>query len=549
MDSLKKITAFYFKPFLIIQLINILFYFLLGSFMEEYEGFFSVISQGTYTLPETNGWSPDTHFMLFYIYTWLSDFSGDFNVFGAITFLNSWFSLTFLGLVLFRILKVQLTYSNLFLFSLLYGIIALNNLINLNSVRHAFIYTAAVIGYIESRRFESCQIKLPEWIILSAILVFASLIRFEAVLLFSILYILILIIYKRFSKIALVPFCIGLFVYTCYNITNVVLSSEAKKVLMFKEREIFDRYNIEFDKLSPIQQLDVEAITDYCITDKEHFSLAFYDSISRKNSKKGMFSSLNGLSLTSFVITLITSSKAFYAARYFFIFYLLSGFVLLLLNRKSTNKLYFRLFLLLLLFPFLLCLYSIVPLRFLIPFLSISGCLNILLILKERYKTNILMFGCFVIFSLMFFDEIQSKRVKVEKAGEFNEFSKKLEILGKQQEKFKPIVINSVYPVNYFPVKPFDRLIKQHAVFLNFYLFSADDYQVNTWKKLCNCNTFSLKEKIDYVVENKNLFLIDDKAFFFLKNYFLKKYNLNLERNLIQKFDKNLNACHLKYVH
>lgn len=544
MRILTKIIYFYRTPFVIIQLLNVFYFIIFGSFLEEYEGFFSTAIEGIYTKPAKLGWDSDTHFLLIYLYSWLANFTKDFNIYGLILFIYNWSSLTFLGFVLYRILKINLSKKSLLLFVLLYSIFCVDNMLNLNSVRHAFIFTAAVLGYIESRRLENKLISNIEWIGLCFILIYAALIRFDAVLLFSIINVVLLLIHKRFYKLALIPVLISASVFIGFNITSAIFSGKEKKVLIYKEREIFDRYNIDYNRLSPLQQLDVDAIMQYCITDKEHFSIEFYDDISRKNSNKGALSLLNGFNLDSYKNAWRISLGNYYVARYFFLFYCLSGFFLLF--EKSTNRRrYIIQYLFLGLFPLLLCFYSVVPLRFLIPFLSVAGCLNVFLYSANNDKNKIIAGCSLFVLLFIFFETNKSKKVYQEKAIKYSKFSSKLLRLSQQQTN--PIIINSVFPVNYFPVETLGKLPKQHVVFLNFYLFSADDYQIKTWKELCHCNTFSLKERVDYIVATQNLFLIDTAAYNFMSKYFIEKYHIQLQQENLIDFDGNLNVCTLHY--
>ncbi len=541
------IVRFYSLPFIIIQLINLLFFILFNSYFEEYETYISSAIEGIYTKPAVLGWDSDTHFLLIYIYSWLAKMTNDYNIYGIILFFNNWCSLTFLGCILYRILRINISNSKLFIFILLYSIVCVDNMLNLNSVRIAFVYTAAVLGYMESMRFENKFISKKKWFCLSMIVIYAGLIRFESVLMFSIIYVIILLIHKRFYKLALVPVFISGSIYLGYNLTVANFSSEEKKVFIYKEREIFDRYNIDYNKLSALQKLDVDAIMNYCITDKEHFTLSFYDSISRNHPKNGYLNVFNGFNYDSLGNTWMITKNNFYAARFFFIFFWISG-LFILFKKLPNRKRYFLIYLFLALLPLLLCFYTVVPLRFLIPFLSLSGCLNVFIFIKYTEKIKTILWFCLIILSFIFSDIYKAKKQYEDKSKKYNDFSNKLLLLDKNQHSLNPIVINSIFPVNYFPVKPLEKLTKQHAVFLNSYLLSADDYQIQTWKELCHCNTFSLKERVDYIVANQNLFLIDDKAFDFMKVYFEKKYHLHLQKTVLKDFDRDLKVCRLSYV-
>lgn len=547
MNTFRKTLSFYIKPLLLILVLNLLYWLFAGSYLEEWEGFFSTAIEGIYTHPATRGWDTDTHFLLIYVYHWLAGFSEVHNVYGYILFFHNWSSLTLLGMALYRILCINLKKFSYTGFFLLYSILALNSLQNLNSTRHAFIIAAAVIAFIESYRLEGKRMDAAFLVFLSVITFYACLIRFDSVLLFALVYLVLTLLYRRFALVTLLPLLISGSIYTVYHVISDRYTSDEKKVLLYKEREIFDRYNVAYDRLSALQQLEVDAITQFCITDKEHFTMGFYDSISMHHPGKGILNVLNGFNRSSFYVTWMISKATFFTARYYLLFFLLSGLMALYACWGHLRRFGLH-FLFLSIFPVFLCFYTVVPLRFLVPYLSFAACLNGLLFLHYRDRTAPI-WGMAFLFLMLFGSEARTDKAQYKaKAATFMRFQDHLLQLERTSGSREPVVLNSVYPVSYFPVDPFAPLYKQHAVFLNFYLFSADAYQIETWKALCGCNTFSLRERVDYVVAHRNLFLIDDAAFAFLQKYFRMKHQTGLVRQDVAVFDEHLKSCRLGYA-
>ena len=68
MPALLPVARFYARPFLLLVAVNLLLYLLLGTYFEEYEGFFSTILQGTYTLPGDAWWDTTNHFLILFLY-------------------------------------------------------------------------------------------------------------------------------------------------------------------------------------------------------------------------------------------------------------------------------------------------------------------------------------------------------------------------------------------------------------------------------------------------------------------------------------------------
>ena len=60
---------------------------------------------------------------------------------------------------------------------------------------------------------------------------------------------------------------------------TATFSTEAKKVAFYKEKQFFDREDINYRHLTGNQLLDVEAFNTYKIMDQNHFKINFYNSI------------------------------------------------------------------------------------------------------------------------------------------------------------------------------------------------------------------------------------------------------------------------------
>ena len=537
---------FYIKPLLVITAVNIFILLFFGAYFEEYEGIFSSFIQGTYSIPYDGGWDANLNYLLLYIYEQLVYFFPTYNVYGLILTVYNWFIWSLFGLVLYRILKINLKLSiNWTLFILFYIIICIDNFIHLNSTRESIILISTIFGYIESRRMEENSIKRYEWCCISILILFASLIRFETVLIFSIIYIAILFIYNKFTKSALIAVAISGVIFVIYNITVALYEKEEVKVMMYKEKDIY-RNNIDYTKLDKTQLLNVNAMILYGITDKEHFTSSFYDSISKIKSKNGFLTYLNGFR-QEFVISLLHSSyRESKSGIGYVLFYFVTTF-LLIFKKNLHRKKFIILTLMLLLIPICLTIFSVVPSRFLVPYLSVACCINIVFYLKYYRWNNKLLFIYSVCFLLILYNVFKEKDKYIVLNNRYKKISNKLSLLNKNQEIKKPIIINNFYSKEFFPKTPFEKSIKQNALFLNLYFYIAWDFQQKSWRNVCNCSSLSLKDKLDYVTQNQNLFLIDDVSFEFINKYMNEKYNVKIIKSDIENFDGDVNVCKLRY--
>ena len=531
-------------------MINIGFLIFLGSYLESYEGAFSSFLHGTYTKPCSSYLDINNHFLVMWIYEYISTFFPNVQVYGVIMFAYNWISISILGVVLYRILNVNIKNNNTIVFILLYFILCVDNFVNLSSTRIAFTGIVSIFGYIESCRFEEKEISFSQWIIVFFLVLFFCLMRAEAIILFSVIYLTILFIYKRFYKAALLPLLLSCIVFLAFNIIISAYSSEAKKVFIFKEKEIVDRNNFNYETLPESTKLDLLAFIQYGITDKEHFTLDFYNKIADSNlvssNKTVVRSFIDGFQKKAYFSTLRHSIQESYSSWCFILCFILSG-ILLLRLRVDNHKKHLLFFIFILFFPFVICINTIVPLRFLVPYFSVTACINILIYLKISRKNNYVLFiSAFCLLFILYYT-VQAKRNYLKIDATFKNTSTKLELLAKQSKSENPIIINIIDYEKYFPVKPLDKMNRQQALFLNFFYHGAYDFYINGWKDVCGCNSFSLKEKVDYIVSTGNLFLIDDYSFEFLQKYLQQKYHLTLIRNEIGNFDADLKICTLKY--
>ena len=538
--------SFYIKPLVVITLINIILLSVLGAYLEDYETYFASFLHGTFTKPWGSKTDCSGHIFLLHVYKHIAFLFPNHNVYGIILFIYNWIILTLVGLVLYRILRINLSNSSQLLFVLIYGILSVDSFLNIHHTRQTFFLMAAIMGFIESCRFEEKKIGITSWFLIIVVIIFATLIRFESVWLFSLIYIIALLIQKQFTKTALLPlFISGLVLMLYYNIL-VPKMSEAKQIYIYKEREIYDRNNIDYSNLNNAQLLNVKAVKQFGITDKEHYTLAFYNSISKYNANNKILSLTDGIRPYSIFASFKHSRYTFFAGQGYLIFFILST-LLIILNNFPNKKRYIFYAVLMFIIPFALCSYTIVPLRFLVPYLSVLICINILVYIKCYKTNNIIISFAFLFLLIIFYQAIVSKSKHQYLSKEYDQITSKLHNLSVNKNIKKPIIINNLYPIRFFPRNPFTKIKKENALFLNLGLFGGWEINKDKWAEECHCNALSLKDKIIYIIENQNLFLVDEEAFKFIQAYVSEKYQLEIKKTNISKFDTNLYICKLDY--
>lgn len=527
-----------------ISIINLLLILSFGTYLEDYDSNLASFVNGIYTTPATKVWDFDVHFILLSLYSYIAVYLPSINVFAIILLIFNLITLTLTGLFILNLLSFYLKNKSkvLFMFLLLYLLIAFDNIVNLNSTRIVFIGMATMLGYISFQQSINQKITKIRWFLISITIVFLSLIRMDAVLLSSIIFIFVLIIHKSFFKSSLIPLIIGLFfliVFNTYTMNNI---SEARQAFYYKELDVFNRANLKTN-LNDSNKLELEALIHFLTFDKEHFTIDFYEKNTKKKSN-GYLNILNGLNKNSIINTIKNSIPYFKLS---LLFILLAIFTSIPIYRFYKIKVFaFFTIISSIILPTLVCLYVVTPERFLIPYYLFLTTFNIFLLIKNKYNTSILFI--IIITTLSFFTFINTykkslnynlNRIKYQK-----NITKLTELSTKISNK-NPIVINNVSSPNFFPISPFDKIPKTNALFLNFYYFNSFECYLDKWNSYCNCNALSLEEKINYIINKKSILLIDQDSFQFLKKYLKLKYNIDIKRKIIAKFDDKLDAVEL----
>jgi len=524
----------------------VLFHFL-GSYFEAYEGFISTLVSGTFTHPCIFDWNNDLQFLLLPVYAYVNQYLPNIQVYGIALFIFTWCSLSFLGILLFNTLQTIRTQSNI-LFIILYCILSVDTLMNLSSNRIAFIIAVNVFWLTELYRYHKKTLNSLLVVLLFLSFTFACLIMFEVVILCSVFYLIILFTFKKIYARSFIPLIISVSFFIVYNTLIISTATEAKKVGFYKEKQFFDRNDINYYKLQKDLQLEVEALRIYQITDKEHFQLSFYESVSKKDHHVNkMFFLLDGVNYTSFQNILKNSfetpNKIWYLIAFYF---LLSVFIMYKLYNINKRYIFYASFFFF--FPILLCLYVKVPIRFTVPYYTILCCINVLICLHYDlvfYKRFCLLISLPLIFILC--AAVNNKTDYTTLDGMYKTGINKLTQNTKTLSSDKKLVISNLNYNKFFPVDPFMKTTKQNALFLNFYFFASYKCYINTWNEACNCDALSLKDKVDYIIAKEALFIIDNSTLEFMVKYFKMKYNKNLVATKTAAFDKELNIYKVNY--
>ena len=545
MERFYQLYHFYKKPLLIVSILNLIFSVVFTTHFEEYEGIFSSFVQGIYTTPSIKEWNVDVHFFLYGFYAYINQYFPTIQVYGIILLIYNFVSLTFIGFILYRILRINLNNESLWVFIMLYSILSIDNIVNLSTNRIAFVLLAATFGFIESSINQHKKISKIKTIFILCVMLFVSLLRFDFAILASLIYLLLAILHRRFNRFIFISFFVSISITLLYNFIMMNYMSEARQIYYYKELDFVMRNNYDYKQFTNLQTLEVNAFY-HAIFDKVHMTWDFYNSISLRGKDKGFFSLFYGLNTYAFINTFKKSVVEYEAAWYFILFSITSA---LFLIKKQTGK---RLFwithlIITILFPTLVCFYVVTPLRFLVPYYSILGVFYLCIYLYYFKLDNYVSILSALALIVIAFYAFAAKKNYHQKDEVIINSIKKIEALNVTQNYKLPIIINNFDPTKFFPENPYLQIKKQNVLFLNLYYFMSYDCYIDKWNEACNCDALSLKDKVDYIIAKEALFIIDNSTLEFMINYFKMKYNKNLIANKIEAFDKELNIYKLNY--
>jgi len=543
MRSLHHIYTFYRKPFLLLMVLNLVSLLVYSVYFEEYEGIFSSFVQGVYTKPCLKEWNVDVHFIFYSVYAYINQILPGVQVYGLILLGYNWISLTLLGLVLFRIIRVNLKQKNKYLFVFIYLIISLDSLLNLSTNRIAFTVISAAFFFVESKLAEQKEVLRIEVFLFFTTVLFSALLRFDFAILASMIYLLLQLLNKSLNRFSVVALIVSISVALVYNMVMMQTMSEARQIYYYKELDFIMRNNFDYATLSAHYKMEVDAFYNY-IFDDIHLTWNFYNAISVRGKGEGIISLFFGLHWQSFLNTLNKSVPEYKMAWYYILFAMVAG---LFLTFYSINKYWLFHLIILLFFPLLFCFYVVTPLRFLVPYYSILGSFYTLIYVYSfglTRKTNIFMAVVLVVICYNVYSKSQKYQYKAEQVKENLQRIKELETTFRSKN---PIVINNFSQEKFFPVNAINRFDKQYVLFQNLYYFMSYDCYIDQWREYCTCNPLRLKDKIDYVVDNQCLFIVQDLRLKYLKKYLQQKYDVILQEQLVKKFDNELNVYTLSY--
>jgi hypothetical protein len=404
------------------------------------------------------------------------------------------------------------------LLSILVLVLLTPNLLALSTTRNAMlVFTVFAIKYYKNFRFS--------W---KNTLIFTSalILRLDAILLLSFFFAIILIVKDWEIKLKyLAPYLISLLTYGVFNIYLKLFASESYQTFYFYELELFDKINFSLNQVSKEDALQLYYYVFSGIINDQVFTLDFYKRVVDTNYNHIINSFFN---LRLFLNTFMSSIEEILLAKNMILLSFIS-LIILLAKRKPTLR-FKTIFIILFNIPVIACFYIILPNRFLSPYYSIISIIYIFCIAVYYQPRPISLFALIMVAFSCSYNNVRLNYEKVvynQKIYE-NTISKVKSINTKYPEKklFTGNIIGGDYM--FIPFKASSRTFKTNIHFINYFLFSTLDSFKDEWKEICNCNPYSLKEKLEYIANTHSLILIDEKMTVTYSKYYRELYNQEL---------------------
>jgi len=490
---------------------------LFGLYYEETEALAAAFIQGIYSDPLLKDYDEDFNFLLIAAYSYINQLFPNYQIYPVFLIVINMIVYTFLGVLLLSYLKkAQFKQTNLFIYLISFFILMISATINVCTTRLVFMAFATLLLFQHSTRFK-CTVSFV------LVLYFLSLMRMDAVILSSIIYILYIILFDKLSYKTFLPFLISLSVFIAYNILLSTSDREAKKVFYYKEFDLVDRNSKAVATLSSEDKVIFDLYIDYNIMDDEMFKLDFIDKVI--GEKKGTFLFSNLFDLTGYYNTVLNSLDSIYNSIYIVIYALI--LLILYLSLISFNINLFFNYIFLLLFPLLVCFIIIIPERFVEPYyLFFSLFLLYQMLLKVK---NIPIVYPFLL-CLNVFLIIHYCNYKIEKSQFVREYKKYLIELKSLESRYinKTIVFESFMHQFHYP-SPIDKVEKSSVIFLNMSFYNSFKGYQSKWKDVCKCDPLSIKEKLLFLSNTESIFIMEPYLKDVYEKYMLKRHHLKID--------------------
>lgn len=530
---------------LLMLLIDAFSVFFLGTYLESYERFFSGIVSGQYSFPAIKDWNSDVQFLLISLYSYINQFFPQIQIYGVVLFLFTLSGLMILGLIVYDSLNISNRNVRLWVFLLLYLLLTVDNLVHLSSNRVTFIFMVISLYRFDRWIFYKQRQNWKIILLNTFLFLIACLMRLEVAVICSLVYFITILILRQEIRYSFVPLILTFIFFTSYNFMMSSFATEARQVALYKELQFIDRNDILYDSLTDIQLLEVEAFKCYNLMDSIHFKMSFYDDISTKSGGLDDLILFRGIRFDSAVNTIVVSfwnmKKVWYLMGAFFI----TVIILIICRRNKFRYLFYTLFVSL--FPLILCMYTLVPLRFVVPFYLTFITLNVILLSRDTFNKavggGILLLVIVNLFQLKY--ELGNKKYYDSLDSYYTENINKIESVNAKYGG--NLFVCNLDMDRYFPIKPFLVTENRNTYFVNFYFFAALYAYKDLWEKKFNTNPHSLKDKLDYIVKTNAVMLVSADNLEFMCKYLNIMYGVKLKHTFLEYHDKELKYCRLHY--
>lgn len=404
------------------------------------------------------------------------------------------------------------------LLSIFILVLLIPNLLALSTTRNAIlVFTVFAIKYYRNSGFTYKNL---------LIFIAALLLRLDAIVLLSFFLAVGLCIKNWKVKLNyLAPYIISVLTFVLFNFYLKIFASESYQTFYFFELEVFDKINFSLDQISKDDALQLYYFVFSGIINDQVFTLDFYKRVVDVNYNHVINSLFN---IRLFLNTFISSIEEILLAKSIILFSF-AGLVFTLVKKGPALKTKAT-FTILFFIPIIACFYIMLPNRFLSPYYSIISIIYVFCLAKHYQPRPISLFTFIFIAALCSYNNVLlNNKIVVYNHKIYENTISKVKLINKKHPErllFTGNIIGGKYM--FIPFKASSKTFKTNIHFINYFHFSTLDSYKNEWDKICNCNPYSFKEKIEFIFHTNSLILLDKKMSETYREYYKKLYHQDL---------------------
>jgi len=525
--------------FLSFLYVSIAYFF--GTYIESYEIVYNSAVKGEFFDPITQDFfTSSPQLILLGLYAKLTALFPKISTFGLALSIVNFFTLLVLGLQLFAFISRKKVPAVLILGLVI--VIYFDNVLHLSSTRIAF--WGAVNFYLFSKMHSRIAWSIIPLLILAVVY---ALFRFEIlILLSSLLLIFEALVKRRLVKVLFIPLLVSLGIMILFNSFLIDYGTEANRVFYYHENQMFMNPETQILSYFELRNLDLNSVNPEVLEQSLRFSSLFefgmldvstmnWDYIHSLSGKKPSWFTyfFGAFNMQSFMMIMEEAAMSYLKIIYLpIVLICLTG--LIVWKNKSLLTVAFHLFIIA--FPIVLNFHIETPVRFLSPY-YILVFIYFLVRYSHYFRLNkSIYYIAFLVLLLVAMYNTNLERLRFSAEQDRHDlFYGEIDDLLESEDL---VIIEQDYNMTMLSRLPFPNEDHGNISFLNEFFVYKSYY--TWWENHCECNPFSLQEKISFIQKNEVPLVLNPIRLEFLENYYNHYLNIPIKYDVLLNLSNDL---------